>query len=179
MLIQGTSGICYRKRASFEYNVIFLAINQKDRICLRRFTGQWNLQWKQVFLFTKDDKINHIGCLWLSLDVSTFVRIWLPATSHLSLLTGYQSCHKAPCKPAQNTSNLIWNTKWFIRTADIFIHHPRLAHASHKSAATFCCARWKVLLLFLSVSDRVIKWSKWSLHIISCNSALQGPQLGP
>lgn len=173
-----SSCILYRKNAAFEYNAIFLVINQNNRICLWRFTGQWNLQWQQVFLFTKDDKINHTRCLWLSLDASTFVRIWLPATSHLSLLTGYRSCHKAQCKPAQNTSNLIWNTNWFIKRRDIFIHHARLAFAPHKSAQTFHHAKRKVLLLFLSVSDRVIKWSKWSLHIISCNSALQGPQLG-
>lgn len=83
------------------------------------------------------NKINQIIRPWFSWDVSTFFKISLPAISNLSPLPGHWNCHRADCKPAQNTSNPLRNNKKFIRRRDVFIHHASWAPTSHKSAQTF------------------------------------------
>lgn len=95
-------------------------------------------------------KINRIVCLWFSWDVSTFVKVSLPASPNLSPLPGHWSCHKAECKPAQNTSNFLRNNKKFIRRRDVFIYHTRRAPTSHQSAQSFSHARQSFFLFAVS-----------------------------
>lgn len=74
---------------------------------------------------------------------------------------------------AQNTSKPLWNNKKFIRRRGVFMYGASWAPRSHKSAQTLSRAQQS---FSLSVSDGVMKCRKWSLHIISCNVALLGPQ---
>lgn len=96
--------------------------------------------------------------------VTTFVKIPLPTISNLSLLTGHWNCHRAGCKPTQNTSNLLQNNKKFIRRRDAFIYHASGAPTSHKSAQTFSHAQQSFFLVALSKLQSCKMWEMILAH---------------